>query len=95
MQRSRIRPAVNGLDAHAKILRRCFAVLHEYIETTVVVENTGVQKFGLLALAAALSVFFPQPVEWVPRLRIFVEILHVGVGRSAVEIKVILFRVFP
>src|SRR5271169_1771376 len=94
VQGSGIRSAVDGLNAHAKILCRRLAVFDKYVEIAVLVENPGVQKFELKSSPSALPVFLQQPLVWVPRLRVFVEVLHVGMGRSAVEVEVVFLGVF-
>jgi hypothetical protein len=70
-----------------------FGVLDEYIEIAVVVEYAGVEQFELRLVLATSSVLFQQLTVREFRLRIFVEVLHIGVHRCRVEVEVVLLYI--
>src|SRR5262245_34520796 len=80
-------------DLNQDVLRRLLGVFHKDIEVTVRIENSGVDQFVFGFLSASSSIGFDQFVIGIGRLRVLVEILHVGVRRRAIEIEVIFLHV--
>ena len=68
---------------------RVLGVLHEHVEVAILVEHAGIEQFILEFVPAPAAVGLDQIVVGKGRLRIFVEILHVGMGRRAVEVEVV------
>src|SRR5262245_15855276 len=93
VERSRFRPSVAEADLDQDILRSLLGVLHEHIKVAIAIEDAGVQQFIFHFVAVAPSVGFDQVIVGIGGLRIFVQILHIGVSRSAVEVEVVLFGV--
>jgi hypothetical protein len=59
-----------------------------------VFEHAGVEQLVFEFVARSLPVDLDQVFIWVGALRILVEVLHVGVRRRAIEIKVVFLNVF-
>ena len=72
----------------------CLGIFDEHIEVAIVVEDAGVEQFifelvsGRVAGSSSTRSSYGKA-----RLRILVEILHVGVGRRAVEVEVVFLHV--
>ena len=60
MQIGGVRPAVDGLDAHANIFRAGLRIFDKDIEVAVFVEDSGIQQFVLARpyLTPAAAIFF-------------------------------------
>src|SRR5215468_9830137 len=95
MQARSIRSPIYCFNAYANIFRGRLPVFDKYIEITIVIEDACIEKFKLKSLALALSVLIQMPFVRIRRLRIFVEVLHVGMRWSAVEVEVIFLHVLP
>ena len=95
VNRRRFRSAVEHFDADAQVFRPRFGILDKYIEIAVVVENIGVEQFVLRLTAGTLAVFFNELRVGKFRLRILVEILHVGMRGRRIQIEIILLHVLP
>jgi hypothetical protein len=93
MQRGRIGAAVEGLDRDRDVVRACLRVLHENVEVTLFVENAGVENLELGRSAPAPPVLFHQMRVGKLGLGIFVEALHVGVGRVRIDIELLILEV--
>jgi len=94
VQGGRLGSTIYRFDANAKILAGNLAIFYKDIKITMVIEYAGVEKFVFEPSAGAFSVLIQQALVGVFRLRILVQILHVGVGRGAVKIEVILLHIF-
>src|SRR5437868_10977481 len=81
--------AVHNFDSDEDVLALRLGVLHEHIEVTVLLEYAGVEQFEFGLSLVPTLIFFEQLLIRERPLRILVQILHVGVSRSTVEIKVI------
>src|ERR1700722_17911282 len=92
-QRGNVRTTIRYRDLDQNIFRISLGVLHEHVEITVVIEYPGVQQFVFCLVFASAPILFDQPGVGKLRLRIFVQILHVGMRRRTVEIEVVLFYV--
>ena len=68
-------------------------VLDEHVEISVVVEYAGIEQLVFQVVAAAPPVRLDQIAVRICVLRVFIEILHVRVGRRAVEVKVVFLDV--
>ena len=93
MQIGRLGSSVLRRDADEDVFGAAFGVFHEDVEVPVLVEDAGVEQLVLHLLAGAAAIRLDQVAVRVGRLRVLVEILHVRVGRGAVEIKVVLLDV--
>jgi hypothetical protein len=93
VQRRRARPAVERLDPDAQVLGVGLGILNEDIEVAVLVEDAGVEQFVLEPLSAAGPVLGDEAVVGEGCLRVLVQQAHVRVGRSVVEVEVVLLDV--
>ena len=87
------RPPVGRGDLHQDVLRAPLGVLHEDVEVAVFLEDAGVEELVLHLVAGAPPVRLHQVGVGIGRLGILVEVLHVRVGRRAVEVEVVLLYV--
>src|ERR1041384_4840458 len=86
MQLSVFRAAVFGGDLYADVFRVGLGVFDGDIEITVFVKDAGVDQFKFGLVFAAAAVFVAQQLVGKFGLRVFVELLDVGMGRGRVEI---------
>ena len=93
VQLGRLRPPVDRRDLHQDVVRAVFGVLDEDVEVAVVLKDAGVEQFVLHLVAGAPAVRFHQISIGERRLRVLIEVLHVGMCRRAVEVEVIFFDV--
>ena len=93
MQFCRLRPAVGGGDLHQDIFRAVFGIFHEDVEVPVVLEDAGVEEFVLHVVFGTTPVGLYQIRVRKCRLRVLVQVLHVRVCGSAVEIEIVLFHI--
>jgi hypothetical protein len=93
MQLRRFPPTVGCCNLRQDVFRAGFGIVYEDVKVAVVIEDAGVQQFVLHLVPGATTVYRYQVGVGIGRLRVLVEILHVRVGRRAVEIEVILFHV--
>ena len=70
-------------------------IFHEDIEVAVLVEDTGIQQLILHVATIAPPVVLDQIGVGICRLRILVQVLHVGMRGRAVEVEIVFFNVFP
>ncbi len=78
-------------DEH--VFRAFLGVLHEHVKVAVGVKDAGVEQFVLELFARAPPVRFDQVAVGILPLRVLVEILHVRMGRRAVEVEVVLLDI--
>ena len=95
MQRSRLGSAIPDTDFDENVFWGMLRVFHENIKIPVAIEDPRIQQFVLEIVARPLPVRGHQFVVGKCPLRIFVEVLHVRVGRRAVEVEVILLHILP
>ncbi len=93
MQFCRVRSTVDCRDPHEDVFRTVFGIFHKDVEIPVVIEDAGVDQFILHVVLRTTAVRLHQIGVGIGRLRVFVEVLHVGVRRRAVEIEVILLHI--
>ena len=93
MQFRRVRSPVGCRDPHQDVFRTGFGILDEYVEVSVVMEDAGVEEFILHLVPGATTVRLHQVGVGKGRLRVLVEVLHVRVGRRAVEVEVVFLDV--
>ena len=93
MQLGRVRSPVDRRDLHQDVFRAGLGVLHEDVEVAVVVEDAGVEELVLHLVPRPPAVGLDQIGVGKGRLRVLVEVLHVRVGRRAVEVEVVLLHV--
>ena len=95
VQFGRLRSPVGRRDPHQDVFRTGLGVLHEDVEVAVVIEDAGIEQLVLHLLAITPPVRLHQVGVGKGRLGIFVEVFHIGMGRCAVEIEVVLLDVLP
>jgi len=88
------RSPIADADFNQDVLGIGFGVFDEDIEITVFVENSGIEQFIFQFVPAAIAVGGDQVLIGVSRLRILIEVLHVGVRGRAIQVKVIFLHVF-
>ncbi len=93
MQFRRLIRSVANRQPNEHIFRRRLRVLDKEIEVAIPIEDAGVDQLELSVARASFPVFLSQTFVGVSLLRIFVEGLHVGMGRRRIEVVVILFDV--
>ena len=93
MERSCFFPQVADADLDAHVVGGFLRVFHEHIAVAVVVEDARIQQFVLRLCLAAQAIGDDKIVIGISRVRVLVEILHVGVGRGAVEIEIVFLDV--
>ena len=92
-QTRRFRTAVRGRDLDENVFDIAFRVLDEHVEIAVLSEDSGIQQFVLRIVLAAAAILFDKLRVGECRLRILVQILHVGMRGRAVEVEVIFLYV--
>src|SRR4030095_12364075 len=80
-------------DLDQDVFSGSFRVFHENVEVAILVKYSGIEQLVLEVRAASLAVRFNQLLIRVGFLRIFVEVLHVGMRGRRIEIEVILLYV--
>ena len=93
MQLGRVRSPVGCRDPHQDVFRTGFGVLHEDVEIAVAVEHARVEELILHLVPGAPLVGVHQVGVRKGRLGVFVEVLHVRMGRRAVEVEVVLLDI--
>src|SRR5215472_13610921 len=94
MKPRRLRATIVHGNTDQQVLRPIFRVLDKYVKVAVLIEDSGIKKFIFEILPGAALVGFNQIQIREFALRILVEVLHVGVSGSAVNIEVVLLHVF-
>src|SRR5580658_601895 len=89
----RLGAAVHDRDLDEDVFDIGFRVFDENVEISVFVEYSGVEQLVFWIVSAAAAIFFQQLGIRKCSLRIFVQILHVGMRGSAVEVEVTFFYV--
>src|SRR3954471_16414272 len=93
MERGCFGTSIGHADLDQDIVRAFFGVFHEDIKVTVIIEDPCVQQLILKLIAAPATAGFYENLGRKSCLGIFVEILHVGVGGSAVQVEIVLLHV--
>jgi len=93
MQFCRLWPAVGRGDSHQDIFRSVFGIFHKNVEISVVLERSCVEELILHFVLGATPVRLDQIGVGIGRLRVLVQILHVGVRRRRVEVEVVLLHI--
>ncbi len=88
-----LRTAIRDCDLDEDVFDIGFRVFDEHVEIAVVVECSGVEQFVFRIVPAAAAIFFEKLRVRKCGLGIFVEILHVGMRGSTVEVEVTFFYV--
>jgi hypothetical protein len=81
-------------DLDQNVIWRLFDVLDIDIEVLVLIEDARIDEFVLKLFSVAFLAGLHEVVVRVGRLRILVQVLHVRVRRSAIQVEVILFDIF-
>ena len=87
-QTGRCRTVVCDRDLDKNVFDIGFRVLDAHVEIAVFIEDSGVEQFEFRIIPAASAIFFQKLRVGERRLRIFVEILHVGMRGRAVEVEI-------
>ena len=93
VQLGRLRAAVVDGDLDQDVFGRLLGIFHEHVEVAVLVEHARVEQFVLHLVPAAAAAGLDKVGVRERRLRILVEVLHVRMGRRAVEVEVVLLDV--
>src|SRR5271163_459806 len=93
MQFGRLWPAVGCGDPYQNVIRAVFGIFHKDVEVSIFVEDPSVKQFILHVVPGTTSVRIYQIGVGKRRVWVLVEILHVGVCRCAVEVKVVLLHI--
>ena len=91
-RRGRGAPVGDG-DAHQDVLGSRLGVLDEHVEVAILGEDPGVEQLELRLEPVPVAVPGDERLVGERRLRVLVEVLHVRMGRGAVEVEVILLDV--
>ena len=86
-------PAVEDRDSDQEVFRSFFRVLHKNVEVSVTIEYSGIEQFVLKFLARAALTCLHQVSVRELRLRVLVEVPHVGMGWRAIEIEVVFLHI--
>src|SRR5580698_4472955 len=84
---------VGHVDTDKNILGRIFGVFYGNIKITVLIKNARIQKFIFRLLPRAYKIFIQEFLIRECLLRVFIEELHVGMGRRIIKIKIILLNI--
>src|SRR5271170_3533382 len=93
MQECWLGASIADADFNQQIVGRRLRVFNKDVEVAVVVENAGVQQLVFLLVARALAIGLDQVVVRIGAMRVLVEVLHVRVRGSAIEVEVVLLYV--
>src|SRR5277367_3881875 len=93
MQERWLEAPIAYADFDQQIVGRRFRIFNKNVEVAVVVEDAGVEQLVFLFVARALAVGLDEVVVRIGAMRVLVEVLHVGVRGSAVEVEVVLLYV--
>src|SRR5260370_40804909 len=88
MKFCRLRSVVGCGDPDQDVFRSVLGIFHKDIEIAVLLEDTGVEQFILFVVLGSTLVRLYQIGIGIRRLRVLVEILHVGACRSAILVSV-------
>ena len=88
-----MRPTVRNCNPDQDVFRRFLGVLDKHVKVAIVIEDTGIQELIFHVVAIAPLVRLNQIAVGKRRLRVLVQVLHVGVRGRAVEIEVIFLHV--
>lgn len=88
VERRRIRPTVGYADPDQDVILVSFGIFDQHIEVAIFGKDPRIHQFVLKVLKAAAAIFRHQIAVWESRLWVFVEHLHITVGRRAVQVKI-------
>ena len=94
VERCRAWATVDGCDADAHILRISLGILDGNIKISVLGENSRIEQLVFQTTAGAGAIYIHQVFVGVLRMRVLVEIPHVGVSWRVIGVKIVLFDVF-
>ncbi len=86
MQRGRSVPPVKDLYFYAHLFGRLLRILDKNIKVAPLIENPRIDKFKFRIVGCPALVFLSEFLIGEFFLGVFIEILHVGVGRGPVEV---------
>ena len=89
VQLGRFRAAVIDADLDQDVFRRFLGIFDEHVEIAVLIEHSRIEQFVFELIASAATVRLDKIAVRESSLRVLVEVLHVRMGRSAVEVKVV------
>src|SRR5947209_20427022 len=82
MYRRSIRPTIDGANADQNIFWGCFGILDEHIKVAALSKDACIDQLILWFILSAPAVGVNQIIIGIGRLRVLIEHLHIGVGRS-------------
>ena len=89
----RLGAAVVDADPDEDVLGRLLGILDEHVQVAILIEDARVEQLVLELVPAPAPAGLDQVGVGERRLRVLVEVLHVRVGRRAVEVEVVLLDV--
>ncbi|MGO7588703.1 hypothetical protein AB9E13_05820 [Rhizobium leguminosarum] len=93
MQGGGFRPAIGNGDLDKDVLGCCLGIFDEDVEVAIGVEHAGIDQFVFELALPTPAIGVHQVVVGVGGLRIFIEILHVRVGRGRIQVEVVLLHI--
>ena len=93
MQFRGLRSTIVRCDADQDVFSGSLRIFDKHIEIPVLFEHAGIEQFEFPRFPAPGAILPHQPFIWISGVRIFIQILHVGVRWRAVEIVVALLHI--
>src|SRR5437763_9132413 len=93
MQSGWLRPAIVNRHTDQHIFGIRLRVLYKNIEVPILIKQPRIEKFIFQIFPRSLSVFIHQLALWELLLWILVQVLHVRMGRGAIEIEVLFLHI--
>src|SRR4030095_16210996 len=94
MKACRLGPSVANRYAHQNVIRTFLGVFKKDVKVAVVFEDACIDKLVLEVIARTSAICLDKIYVRVLTLRILIEVFHVAVCGSRVEVEVILLNVF-
>ena len=89
-----VRPAIANFNSNTEIFWTFFRVLDEDVEVAIFIKGTGIEQLELRSATLSTCVLSNQPLVRVLGLRVLVQVLHVAMSRSTVDVEVVLLEIF-
>src|SRR5215510_12608484 len=93
MDWSRFRTTIAHFDAYADIFRAGLGILDKDVKIALRIEDARIEQFILPLIMAPLSTLLDELLIGIGLLRIFIEILHIGMRWRGVEIEIVLLHI--
>jgi hypothetical protein len=82
------------MDPNQQVFTIGLGVFHHHVKIAALVKDSGVYKLIFVIELGSQSVPMKKLIIGVSGLRILVEILHVGMGRRAIQVRIVFLDVF-